>query len=47
MGKRNLSEEDIKARYIKPAITEAGGILKSRLDLNTLLLQVGLFFEGI
>ncbi|BDG78895.1 hypothetical protein BSF_06240 [Bacillus subtilis] len=28
MGKRHLSEEDIKARYITPAITDAGWDIK-------------------
>lgn len=31
MGKRNLSEEDIKARYITPAIVEAGWDLKKQV----------------
>jgi type I restriction enzyme, R subunit len=31
MGKRNLSEEDIKARYITPAITDAGWDIKKQV----------------
>ncbi|KRE19175.1 DEAD/DEAH box helicase family protein [Bacillus safensis] len=34
MGKRNLSEEDIKARYITPAITNAGWDIKKQVRLE-------------
>ncbi|MEH7815830.1 EcoAI/FtnUII family type I restriction enzme subunit R [Bacillus velezensis] len=34
MGKRHLSEEDIKARYITPAITEAGWDIKKQVRLE-------------
>lgn len=34
MGKRDLSEEDIKARYITPAITNAGWDLKKQVRLE-------------
>lgn len=34
MGKRNLSEEDIKARYITPAITGAGWDIKKQVRLE-------------
>jgi type I restriction enzyme R subunit len=34
MGKRDLSEEDIKARYITPAITEAGWDIKKQVRLE-------------
>ncbi len=34
MGKRDLSEEDIKARYITPAITHAGWDLKKQVRLE-------------
>lgn len=34
MGKRNLSEEDIKARYITPAITDAGWNIKKQVRLE-------------
>lgn len=34
MGKRNLSEEDIKARYITPAITDAGWDIKKQVRLE-------------
>ncbi|MGL4607043.1 MAG: EcoAI/FtnUII family type I restriction enzme subunit R [Eubacteriaceae bacterium] len=34
MGKRQLSEEDIKARYITPAITDAGWDIKKQVRLE-------------
>ncbi len=34
MGKRQLSEEDIKARYITPAITNAGWDIKKQVRLE-------------
>lgn len=34
MGKRDLSEEDIKARYITPAITDAGWDIKKQVRLE-------------
>ncbi|MFS0662131.1 EcoAI/FtnUII family type I restriction enzme subunit R [Niallia alba] len=34
MGKKNLSEEDIKARYITPAITDAGWNLNKQVRLE-------------
>lgn len=34
MGKRQLSEEDIKARYITPAITDAGWDIKKQIRLE-------------
>jgi type I restriction enzyme, R subunit len=34
MGKRNLSEEDIKARYITPAITNAGWDINKQVRLE-------------
>ncbi|MGG1677333.1 EcoAI/FtnUII family type I restriction enzme subunit R [Neobacillus sp. NRS-1170] len=34
MGKRNLSEEDIKARYITPAITDAGWDIRKQVRLE-------------
>ena len=34
MGKRNLSEEDIKARYITPAITDSGWDIKKQVRLE-------------
>jgi type I restriction enzyme R subunit len=34
MGKRNLSEEDIKARYITPAITDAGWDINKQVRLE-------------
>jgi type I restriction enzyme, R subunit len=34
MGKRHLSEEDIKARYITPAITDAGWDIKKQVRLE-------------
>lgn len=34
MGKRDLSEEDIKARYITPAVTEAGWNIKQQVRLE-------------
>lgn len=34
MGKRNLSEEDIKARYITPSITDAGWDIKKQVRLE-------------
>jgi len=34
MGKRDLSEEDIKARYITPAVTYAGWDLKKQIRLE-------------
>lgn len=34
MGKKNLSEEDIKARYITPAITDAGWDIKKQVRLE-------------
>jgi len=34
MGKRDLSEEDIKARYITPAVTDAGWDLKKQIRLE-------------
>jgi len=34
MGKRDLSEEDIKARYITPAVTAAGWDLKKQIRLE-------------
>lgn len=34
MGKRNLSEEDIKARYITPAITDAGWDISKQVRLE-------------
>lgn len=34
MGKRHLSEEDIKARYITPAITDAGWDIKKQIRLE-------------
>ncbi|MCZ8494041.1 EcoAI/FtnUII family type I restriction enzme subunit R [Priestia megaterium] len=34
MGKRHLSEEDIKARYITPAITNAGWDIKKQVRLE-------------
>lgn len=47
MGKRDLSEEDIKAQYITPAIEKAGWDIKSKCGLSTLLQQGGLFFEEV
>ena len=32
MGKKHLSEEDIKARYITPAITDAGWDIKKQTN---------------
>ncbi len=34
MSKRHLSEEDIKARYITPAITNAGWDMKKQVRLE-------------
>lgn len=34
MGKRDLSEEDIKARYITPAVTDSGWDLKKQIRLE-------------
>lgn len=34
MGKKHLSEEDIKARYITPAITDAGWDIKKQMRLE-------------
>ncbi|MDD2574764.1 MAG: type I restriction enzyme HsdR N-terminal domain-containing protein, partial [Firmicutes bacterium] len=34
MGKSHLSEEDIKARYITPAITDAGWDIKKQIRLE-------------
>lgn len=39
MGKKDLSEEDIKARYITPAVEESGWS-KSKFVMNMLLQQV-------
>ena len=42
MGKRDLSEEDIKARYITPAVEQSGWI-RSKFVMSIHLRQVGLF----
>ncbi len=46
MGKGNLSEEDIKARYITPAITDAGWDIKKQVRLEYAITDGRIILRG-